>query len=393
MEEEVGVEDMAQRGNGQRGPPDGRQAPCQRCDRKLNATWLTCGGVTLRRMTSVLVTGAAGFIGAHAAAALASAGHRVVGCDSFNSYYDPRLKHARVQALLTPLGVEVAALDLSDVAATQAFWARQRCEVVLHLAAQAGVRHSVQRPLEYATANLVGFASVLEACRLNGVRHLLHASSSSVYGQRADAPFREQDSTDAPASFYAATKKANELMAHATAAVHGLPATSLRFFTVYGPWGRPDMAYWGFAEAIQAGRPITLYGHGLLQRDFTCIDDVVDALLRLVRRGPPAPDAEGVPCEVLNLGHRQPVRVVDFVAQLEAALGRRAVVAFAPRPVGDVPLTCADPSRLEAAIGPWAATPLAEGLPRFVQWLRGWKGWGEDPARVPAAASVQLAPA
>ncbi|WP_295537993.1 NAD-dependent epimerase/dehydratase family protein [uncultured Pseudacidovorax sp.] len=339
-------------------------------------------------MTSVLVTGAAGFIGAHAAAALARAGHRVVGCDSFNAYYDPRLKHARVAALLAPLGVAVAALDLSDVPATQDFFARQRCEVVLHLAAQAGVRHSVQRPLDYATANLMGFASVLEACRHSGVAHLLHASSSSVYGQRTNAPFREQDATDAPASFYAATKKANELMAHASAAVHGLPATALRFFTVYGPWGRPDMAYWGFAEAIQAGRPITLYGDGLLQRDFTCIDDVVDALLRLVRRGPPVPDAGGVPWEVFNVGHRQPVRVIDFVGQLEAALGRRAVVAFAPRPPGDVALTCADPARLEAAIGPWAATPLADGLPRFVHWLHAWKGWDAAPA--PASAPTAL---
>ncbi len=323
-------------------------------------------------MASILVTGAAGFIGAHTSAALARAGHRVVACDNFNDYYPVALKHDRVAALLTPLGVTVEPLELSDTEATRAFFERSGCDVVLNLAAQAGVRYSVQNPMAYVQSNLQGFGSVLEACRHSGVKHLLYASSSSVYGWRDEGAFSEDDRTDTPMSFYAATKKANEGMAYATAKVHGLPVTGLRFFTVYGPWGRPDMAYWSFSQAIRRGQPIKLFAEGRLLRDFTCVDDVVDALGRLIERGAPGPDAHGAPAELFNVGHRQPVQVVDFVRTLEDALGRKAVIEFAPMQTGDVPTTCADPSRLIAAIGPWSATPLDQGLPQFVRWLEKW---------------------
>ncbi|PXW95808.1 UDP-glucuronate 4-epimerase [Sphaerotilus hippei] len=323
-------------------------------------------------MGSILVTGAAGFIGAHVSAALARAGHRVVACDSYNDYYPVQLKRDRVAALLDPLGVQVQPLDLADAAATRAFFEASGCDVVLHLAAQAGVRYSVEHPMAYVQSNLQGFGSVLEACRHGGVKHLLYASSSSVYGWRDSGAFTEDDRTDTPMSFYAATKKANEAMAYATAKVHGLPVTGLRFFTVYGPWGRPDMAYWSFSQAIRRGQPIKLFAEGQLLRDFTCVDDVVDALQRLIARGGPAPDAQGAPAELFNVGHRQPVKVVDFVRTLEAALGRQASIEFAPMQTGDVPTTCADPSRLIAAIGPWSATPLDVGLPGFVRWLEAW---------------------
>ncbi|HMX09871.1 MAG TPA: NAD-dependent epimerase/dehydratase family protein [Burkholderiaceae bacterium] len=329
-------------------------------------------------MAHILVTGAAGFIGAHTAAALHRAGHQVVGCDSFNSYYPVALKQARVAQLLTPLGIAVRPLDLSDAAATDAWFAEQRFDVVLHLAAQAGVRYSIQAPLDYVQSNLVGFGSVLEAARRHGVQHLLYASSSSVYGSRGEADvdsgFHEDDRTDRPASFYAATKKANEAMAYATAAVHRLPVTGLRFFTVYGPWGRPDMAYWTFSEKIRRGEPLQLFGEGLLLRDFTYVDDVADALVRLIARGPQAPAAGEAPAEVFNVGHHQPVRVLEFVRTLEAALGETAQLEFAPMQPGDVPNTCADSSRLVAAIGPepWHATPLATGLGNFARW---WKDW------------------
>lgn len=328
-------------------------------------------------MAHLLVTGAAGFIGAHAAAALARAGHRVTGCDSFNGYYPVALKHARVSELLAPLGVLVERLDLSDMAATQAFFSRHGFDAVLHLAAQAGVRHSVQAPMDYVQSNLLGFGAVLEACRRHGVQHLLYASSSSVYGRRdndaAPTGFRETDRTDQPASFYAATKQANEAMARATAAVHGLPVTGLRFFTVYGPWGRPDMAYWSFAQRLRRGEPLQLFGRGELRRDFTFIDDVTDALVRLVARGAPQADAEGVPSELFNVGHHHPVRVIDFVRQLESVLGCPAQIEFAPLQAGDVPDTCADPARLIAAIGPWPCTPLHDGLSAFAQWLQRWE--------------------
>ena len=330
-------------------------------------------------MRSILVTGAAGFIGAHVARALAQRGLRVTACDNFNAYYDPQLKQARVQHLLWPAGVNVAHVDLTDVAQTQRLVDTSGAEVVLHLAAQAGVRHSVERPMDCVQANLMGFGSVLEACRTVGIGHLLYASSSSVYGHRAGAgeqgarPFSEDDRVDRPASFYAATKMANEAMAYATARVHGLPVTGLRFFTVYGPWGRPDMACWLFAERILGGRPIRVFGRGELMRDYTYVADTVEAVCRLVERGAPAPDAQGVPIETFNVGHSLPMTVNELVAGLEAAIGRPALIEYAPMQAGDVPHTESDPARLRAAIGDWSRTPMADGLGEFVQWLRWWQ--------------------
>lgn len=324
-------------------------------------------------MASLLITGAAGFIGAHTAQALAAAGHQVIGLDSFNTYYDPALKQARVKQLLAPAGVACVSMDLVDLDGLRGLIREHRVDTVLNLAAQAGVRYSVEQPMAYVHSNLQGFGAVLEACRLEGVQHLLYASSSSVYGRRADAPFRETDRIDRPASFYAATKAANEALAYATAGIHHLPCTGLRFFTVYGPWGRPDMAYWTFAERIKRGEPIKLFDRGELLRDFTYVDDVVNALLRLVQKGAPSNDDNGVPARIFNLGHRHPVKVVEFVATLEAALGLQAQVEFAPMQPGDVPVTCADPSQLVAAIGELQHTPLEVGLQRFADWFGPWQ--------------------
>jgi UDP-glucuronate 4-epimerase len=339
-------------------------------------------------MQKVLVTGAAGFIGAHAAAALKRLGLEVVGCDSFNAYYPPALKHDRVRALLGPHGVPCHRLDLADVAATRDLLQRGGFDTVLHLAAQAGVRHSIEAPMDYVQANLVGFTALLQACHETGVEHFFYASSSSVYGSRTHTPFREDDRTDQPASLYAASKKANELIASSYASVHGLRSTALRFFTVYGPWGRPDMAYFSFARRLRCGEPITLFAGGTLWRDFTYIDDAVDAVVRLMQahglEAPaplPAPAspiavAEGLPhplAEVFNIGHHEPVQVLDFVRDLEAATGCTARVVMAPMQPGDVPMTCADPQRLLARIGPWPHTPLRDGLQRFADWLNQWE--------------------
>ena len=323
-------------------------------------------------MRLCLVTGAAGFIGAHVAARLARAGVRVVGCDEFNAYYDPRLKHDRVSALLTPLGVECHAIDLADAAATSVFMHRHGpFDAVVHLAAQAGVRHSIRAPMDYVRSNVAAFVAVLQACADEKVGHVVYASSSSVYGARTEASFAEGDRSDAPASLYAATKQAGEAIAHSYAAVHALPVTGLRLFTVYGPWGRPDMAYFSFAQRMRRDQPIAVFARGELRRDFTYIDDVVDAVQRLLERGPPRP-ASGVPSEVFNVGSHWPVRVLDFIASLERAVGKKAVIEFQPMQAGDVPLTCADPARLVAAIGEWARTPLDQGLENFARWLESW---------------------
>ncbi len=323
-------------------------------------------------MRLCLVTGAAGFIGAHVAARLARAGVRVVGCDEFNAYYDPRLKRDRVAALLTPLGVDCHAIDLADAAASSAFMRRHGpFDVVVHLAAQAGVRHSIKAPMDYVRSNVAAFVAVFQACAEEKVGHVVYASSSSVYGARTEAPFAESDRSGAPASLYAATKQAGEAIAHSYAAVHGLPVTGLRFFTVYGPWGRPDMAYFSFAQRMRRGQTIPVFARGELLRDFTYIDDAVDAVQRLLERGPPRP--EGVaPAEIFNVGSHRPVRVLDFIASLERAVGQPAVIEFQPMQAGDVPLTCADPERLLTAIGPWARTPLDQGLENFARWLESW---------------------
>jgi UDP-glucuronate 4-epimerase len=318
---------------------------------------------------SILVTGAAGFIGAHVAAALARAGHRVVGCDNFNDYYDPALKRQRVDVLLAPAGVTCEPVELSDARATQDLFRKSAPQRVVHLAAQAGVRHSLSHPHKYVQSNLVGFANVIEAARACAVEHFVYASSSSVYGNSASSPFVETQNTDQPVSLYAATKKANEAMAHSYAHIHGLRATGLRFFTVYGPWGRPDMAYFSFARLIQGGQRLPVFGQGKVQRDFTYIDDIVEGVVRLTL-------ADAVPAtpphEIFNIGNHTPVNVLEFVRLLSSLLGREAQIDLLPMQPGDVASTCADVTRLRERVGFEPSTPLRNGLSRFVDWYVPW---------------------
>jgi UDP-glucuronate 4-epimerase len=328
---------------------------------------------------SVLVTGAAGFIGMHVARRLLAEGYDVVGIDNLNAYYDPRLKEARIAALAASPHFRFERIELADRKAMADLFAAHRFPYVVHLAAQAGVRHSLVDPHAYADANLTGFLNVLEGCRHTGCRHLVYASSSSVYGANTRVPFRATDNVDHPLSFYGATKKANELMAHAYAHLFALPVTGLRFFTVYGPWGRPDMAMWLFTDAIVQGRPIKLFNHGQMRRDFTYVDDVVEAVVRLVPR-PAAPDpawsgdapdpaSSRAPWRVYNIGNSQPVEVVEVVALIERAVGKGAVRELLPMQPGDVPETCADTTDLERAVAFRPRTPIAEGVGRFVDWF------------------------
>lgn len=323
----------------------------------------------------ILVTGAAGFVGSFVAARLAAMGHQVVGCDNFNDYYDPRLKHDRVAALLAPAGVACDTVELSDAAQVAALFERERPELVVHLAAQAGVRYSLENPAVYVQSNLVGFGNILEACRHGKVEHLLYASSSSVYGANAKVPFSEDDQVDAPVSLYAATKKSNELMAHSYSHLFGLPATGLRFFTVYGPWGRPDMAYFSFAEKMMRGAPIPVFADGLLTRDFTYIDDIVEGVVRLLFKPTPA-SATAAPHTVFNIGNHAPVRVLDFIETLEQVMGVKADKQFLPMQPGDVPATHASIDKLKAWVGFAPTTPLHSGLASFWAWYRPWAAAG-----------------
>lgn len=315
---------------------------------------------------TILVTGAAGFIGSFVAARLAALGHRVAGCDNFNDYYDPRLKIDRVRSLLGPLDVPCRAAELADPVQVAALFERVKPSLVVHLAAQAGVRHSLSAPGAYLQSNLVAFGHVLEACRRHRVEHLLYASSSSVYGGNTKVPFCEDDATDAPVSLYAATKKANELMAHAYSHLYRMPATGVRFFTVYGPWGRPDMAYFSFAEKLLKGEPIPVYAEGQLRRDFTYIDDIVESVVRLLFK--PQPDGAAAPHWVVNVGSERPVKVLDFIRTLEGVLGVNATLDFQPMQPGDVSVTHADTSKLRAWVGYAPATPLEAGLAQFWEW-------------------------
>ena len=328
----------------------------------------------------ILVTGAAGFIGFHLVQRLAERGDEVVGLDSLNDYYDQRMKFGR----LAVTGIEQSAIEphkmvqstrwskyrfvqmaLEEREALERLFAEEQFEVVVNLAAQAGVRYSIENPHAYAQSNVVGFLNILECCRHNRVRHLVYASSSSVYGRNAKVPFSEEDRTDSPVSLYAATKKANELMAHTYASLYSIPMTGLRFFTVYGPWGRPDMAPMLFADAISEGRPIRVFNGGDLARDFTYIDDITEGVVRVVAGVPPTGE---VPCKVYNIGCSTPVRLMDFISTMERAFGREAEKVMLPMQAGDVYQTYADTSLLERDYGYRPTTTLEEGLRRFVEW-------------------------
>jgi len=331
-------------------------------------------------MTPVLVTGAAGFIGFHVARRLLLAGRPVVGLDNLNSYYDPSLKQARLAELSKLPSFQFKTLDLADRAGMAALFSEHRFEHVVHLAAQAGVRHSLVDPFAYIDSNLTGFTTILEGCRHNGCKHLLYASSSSVYGNNTHMPFSVHDNVDHPLSLYGASKKANELMAHSYSHLFRLPTTGLRFFTVYGPWGRPDMAMWLFAEAILAGKPIKLFNNGDMRRDFTYVDDIVESIVRLVDRAPapdpsytgdaPDPGTSSAPWKVYNIGNNNPVELLDVVRLLEEALGAKAKRELLPMQPGDVPATYADVNDLMREVDFKPATPIGEGIKRFAAWFR-----------------------
>ena len=331
----------------------------------------------------VLLTGAAGFIGMHVAERLLQRGDAVVGIDNLNDYYEVALKEARLarlQALPNATSFRFQHLDFGDAAAMAALFAAERFDAVIHLGAQAGVRYSLQQPLAYVGSNLAGFAHILEGCRQQQVRHLVFASSSSVYGGNAKQPFAEGDNVDHPLSLYAATKKSNELMAHSYAHLFNVPTTGLRFFTVYGPWGRPDMAYFKFAKAILAGQTIDVYGHGRMWRDFTYVDDIVEGVLRVLDKPAtpavdfdprqPDPGSSNVPYRIYNIGGGNVVELETFIATLEQLLGKAAVKNYLPMQDGDVLSTSADLGRLERDFGFVPATSLADGLGRFVHWFR-----------------------
>ena len=328
----------------------------------------------------VLVTGAAGFIGSHVTRRLLDAGRRVVGVDNLTPYYDPALKQARLKQFEGQSRFRFVKHDLADRAAVAALFAAEKFRHVVHLAAQAGVRYSLQDPHAYVDANLQGFVNILEGCRHHGCRHLVYASSSSVYGANTRLPFRTSDNVDHPLSLYGASKKANELMAHSYSHLFKLPTTGLRFFTVYGPWGRPDMAMWIFADAIVQGKPIKLFNHGNMRRDFTYVDDVVESVVRLIDRptagdpswlgDKPDPSRSSAPWRVYNIGNNQPVEVPQVVALLEQALGRTARREMLPMQPGDVPATYADVDDLMRDVSFRPATPIADGIARFVAWYR-----------------------
>ena len=321
---------------------------------------------------TVLLTGAAGFIGYHVAQALLERGEQVLGIDDLNPYYDVRLKQARLARLALRSGFAFRLADVAERGSIHDIMKENKdLNAIIHLAAQAGVRHSLVDPYAYVQANVMGHLVMLEAARLlPRLRHLVYASSSSVYGANRTLPFAEADRVDTPLSVYAATKRADELMSHAYAHLHGLKQTGLRFFTVYGPWGRPDMAYYSFARAIAAGEPITVYEGGTLRRDFTYIDDIVAGVLGCLDHPPDGP----LPARVLNIGNHRSEQVITLVRLLEQGLGRRAVLRDAPRPLADVEETFASVDAIAALTGFAPRTPLAEGIPRFAAWFREWHG-------------------
>jgi len=328
----------------------------------------------------ILVTGSAGFIGFHLSLRLLETGRTVVGLDNVNDYYDVNLKEARLERLSPCTGFELHRVDLQDREGMERIFKSHQFDVVVHLAAQAGVRYSLTNPHSYVESNLAGFLNILEGCRHSSVKHLVFASSSSVYGANTAMPFSVHHNVDHPVSLYAATKKANELMAHTYAHLYGLPVTGLRFFTVYGPWGRPDMALFLFTKAILEGRPIQIFNHGKMKRDFTYIDDIVQGVMRVMEKAPePDPDWSGdapdpgtsyAPYRVYNIGNNQPVELMEFVRVLEKCLGMEARKEYMPMQAGDVPATYADIDDLAADFGFRPDTPLEVGIQRFVQWYK-----------------------
>ncbi|WOJ93664.1 NAD-dependent epimerase [Congregibacter variabilis] len=328
----------------------------------------------------VLVTGAAGFIGSHLSQRLLDDGHEIVGLDNLNDYYSVQLKKDRLARLTTRQGFTFVQLDLEDRKAMEQLFADHAPDAVINLAAQAGVRYSLENPRAYISSNIDGFMNVLECCRHAKTSHLIYASSSSVYGMNTSMPFSVHDNVDHPVSLYAATKKSNELMAHTYSHLYGLPTTGLRFFTVYGPWGRPDMALFLFTKAILAGEPIKVFNQGQMRRDFTYIDDIVEGVTRLLAKPPqgnnewnsaqPDPGSSSAPYRLFNIGNNQPVALMDFISAIEAALGQEALKEFLPLQAGDVPATYADIEALADYVDYRPATDTKVGIQNFVDWFR-----------------------
>ena len=329
-----------------------------------------------------LVTGAAGFIGSHTSHRLLARGDEVVGLDNLNDYYDPLLKEARLARLAALPGFRFVKMDLADREGIPALFAKERFDRVIHLGAQAGVRYSLQNPLAYVDSNVVGTANILEGCRHYGVKHLVYASTSSVYGANTAMPFSVHQNVDHPLSFYAATKKATELMAHTYSHLYGLPTTGLRFFTVYGPWGRPDMALFLFTKNILEGKPIDVFNHGQHKRDFTYVADIVEGVVRASDRPPvadatwnsdaPDPASSNAPYRLYNIGNNQPVPLLRYIEAFEKAIGKKAILDLQPMQAGDVPDTYADTQLLEKAVGFRPDTPIDTGVQRFVDWFRSY---------------------
>jgi UDP-glucuronate 4-epimerase len=334
---------------------------------------------------SALVTGVAGFIGFHLARRLLKDGRRVVGVDNINPYYDVALKEARLEALKGESNFTFIKMDLTDRKPLERLFARQAFDVVVNMAAQAGVRYSIENPYAYVDSNLVGFVNLLECCRHNSVKHFVFASSSSVYGANTTMPFSVHHNVDHPVSLYAATKKANELMAHTYSHLYRLPSTGLRFFTVYGPWGRPDMALFLFTRAILEDQPLKVFNHGRMQRDFTYIDDIVEGVVRVLGRLPqanpnwsgaaPDPGTSSAPYKIYNIGNNNPVELIEFIEVIEAALGKRAQKEFMDLQPGDVVATYADVDDLMQDVGFKPKTPIEVGVGRFVQWFKDFYGY------------------
>ncbi len=335
-------------------------------------------------MSAILVTGAAGFIGFHLTRRLLAAGHLVTGLDNLNDYYDVSLKEARLGMLLGQSGFRFVRAGLEQKEVVEELFSSAQFDCVIHLAAQAGVRYSMQNPHTYINSNIVGFLNILEGCRRIAVKHLVYASSSSVYGANSAVPFSEHHSADHPVSLYAATKRSNELMAHTYAHLYGIPVTGLRFFTVYGPWGRPDMAYFSFTRAILEGRPIDIFNHGRMQRDFTYIDDIVEGVVRVMGHPPapnpfwnaetPDPATSSAPYRLYNIGNNNPVELARFIEVLEECLGKKAIRNFLPLQPGEVLVTCANVDDLSGAVGFRPDTTIEKGLASFTDWYKEFYG-------------------